>query len=230
MRPRLGAHRRIAGAQRSRHPSRHRGRHLDRGGGRRLLRHRRARRGGALRARPDPAQGAGLSRLQLLGLRADHRPAPVQCSRSEHEGRHHRVAAQAVCCGRNGDRHRPRGVAVARPHRRCGARLLCAAGHFPARGHRRALAVRRRARQSDPGLGVPGARCALRDRRQRQLGYERPRHGRPAARGLAATTSATRTRACPRRGPVRPQQPRRQEAAAAPAVRPHRQQSRASRA
>ena len=56
-------------------------------------------------------------------------------------------------------------------------------GIFRPGRHRRPLAVRRRAGQSDPGLGVPRARRALRDRRQRQLRHVRPRHGRPPPRG-----------------------------------------------
>ena len=51
----------------------------------------------------------------------------------------------------------------------------------------------------------------------------RPRHGRSAPRRRLPAAIAARARARAR-GPVRPQRPRREEAAAAPAVRPHRQQ------
>ena len=134
---------------------------------------------GAVRARADAAQGAGLPRLQFLRLRPDQRPAAVRHPRRPPEGRQHRGPDQALRGGRHRDRHRPRDLAVARQAGRRHARLLRAARHLPPRRHQRPLAVRRRAGQPDPGLGVPRARRALRDRGQPQPPNVRPRHGRP---------------------------------------------------
>ena len=67
-----------------------------------------------------------------------------------------------------GDRspHRPRDLADPRPHRRCDARLLCAARDFLAGAGRRPLAGRRRAGQSGAGVGGARAGRGNRDRRQ----------------------------------------------------------------
>ena len=73
-------------------------------------------------------------------------------------------------------RHRPRDLADARPPGRRDARLLCAAGNFPAGADRRPLAGRRRAGQSGAGVGRARARRAPRDRGQSQHRPVRPRH------------------------------------------------------
>ena len=84
------------------------------------------------------------------------------------EGRQHRGPVQALRGGCHRDRHRPRDLAVARQARRRHARLLRAARHLPPRRHQWSLAVRRRAGQPDPRLGMPRARRALRDRGEPQ--------------------------------------------------------------
>ncbi len=144
----------------------------------------------AVRARADAAQGAELPRLQFLRLRPDQRPAPVRHPRQPPEGRQHRGPDQALRRGRHRDRHRSRDLAVARQAGRRHARLLRAAGHLPPRRHQRSLAVRRRAGQPDPGLGVPRARRPLRDRGQphRRLlaRHGRPPHGNRRARAARA--------------------------------------------
>ena len=97
------------------------------------------------------------------------RPAAVQRARSAPQGRHHRdpwhkrFVAVATEIGTGHEIWLSRGRIV--DAMRASYALP---GIFRPVMHRRPLAVRRRAGQSHPRLGVPGARRALRDRRQRQ--------------------------------------------------------------
>ena len=198
-RPAAGRTSACCAPERGRHLSRHHRRHLDRRRRRRLLRGRRARRAGALRPRPDARRMLRLPRFQFLRLRPDHRPAPVRRARQRISS----ITIEDLTSASS--RSRPRSAPATRSGCRAGslvdrhARLLRAARHLPPGADRRPLAVRRRAGQSDSGLGVPRARRAHRHRRQPQQRRVRPRQPwsttRNAYRHARRRTPVRRTRA-----------------------------------
>ena len=179
---RLGAHRRHQGVDGSGSKARHHRGNVDRRRRWRVPRRGPSRRARGIRADSDPPSRFRLPRFQPRRHRPHQRATPVRASRAAARRPHDRGARSALHGGGHRDRHRPRDLAVARVSRRCRACLLRAARPLPPREDQRSLAFRRRARQSHSRLRVPGARRALRHRRQSQLRRLRARHDRPAFR------------------------------------------------
>ena len=187
-RARLRPYRRDPHADRARHRARHHRRHLDRRGGRRLPRRRPARRLRGLGAPPDPARNPELSRHQPFRQRSDRRRQAAGATGNDARRHGDRGAADPLCHHHDRGRHRSRDLADARPAGRRHARVLRAAGNFPAGRARRALAGGRRAGQSGAGVGGARVRRAARHRGQSQLRHSRPQHhhGRREPRRRAA--------------------------------------------
>ena len=116
--------------------------------------------------------GSGLITGQRLSARLEQHLAAIR----------HRAARAEIRRGRHRARHRARGLAQQRQPGERAESVVRAARHLPPRADQRPLADRRRAGQSDSGLGLPRARRPHRHRRQSeqrrvQQGRRDPRSG-----------------------------------------------------